>query len=286
MAKKSKGGLAENLFSVAAVLPWWAGVAMAVVAYAVLHRYAVVEVATNTVPGQMGPMVVGQLVKALAAWGQYLVPLLLLAGAAASAIGRHKRQGLVAEVAASADGAALRSMSWRDFELLVGEAFRLRGYTVTETGGGGADGGIDLQLTRGGETFLVQCKQWKAYKVSVNVVRELYGAMAAQGAAGGFVVTSGVFTAEARSFVRGHNIELIDGPALKQMVDAVQKAKNPGVTRPPATAPAAAADPVCPRCGGAMIKRLARQGANAGKAFWGCGAYPQCRGLRAIDCPK
>ena len=74
-------------------------------------------------------------------------------------------------------------MNWRDFELLVGEAFRLRGYTVTETGGGGADGGIDLQLTRGGETFLVQCKQWKAYKVSVNVVRELYGVMAAQAAA-------------------------------------------------------------------------------------------------------
>jgi restriction system protein len=46
-------------------------------------------------------------------------------------------------------------------------------------------------------SFLVQCKQWKAFKVGVQVVRELYGLMAAHGAAGGFVVTSGRFTDEA-----------------------------------------------------------------------------------------
>ena len=285
MARRRKGGLAEDIFSLAAVLPWWAGLVVAIVAYAVLHRFAVAEVSTNVAPGQMGQMVVRQLVKSLATWGQYLVPLLLLAGAAASAIGRRKRQGLVAEVAANADGAALRSMNWRDFELLVGEAFRLRGYTVTETGGGGADGGIDLQLTRGGETFLVQCKQWKAYKVSVNVVRELYGVMAAQAAAGGFVVTSGVFTADARSFAQGRNIELIDGTALKKIVDAVQASKKPEVISPSpqATEPTVAVKPACPRCGSAMVKRVAKQGANAGNAFWGCASYPQCRGVRAID---
>lgn len=275
--------MAEDIFSLAAILPWWAGVVMAIVAYAVLHRFAVAEVSTNVAPGQMGQMVVGQLVKSLATWGQYLVPLLLLSGAAASAIGRRKRQGLIAEVAGDTAGTALCTMSWRDFELLVGEAFRMRGYTVTETGGGGADGGIDLQLTRCGETFLVQCKQWKAYKVSVNVVRELYGVMAAQGAAGGFVVTSGVFTADARSFAQGRNIELIDGSALKKMVDDVQTARKPGLTSLPAAEPAVTVEQACPRCGGAMVKRVAKQGANAGKAFWGCTSYPQCRGVRAID---
>lgn len=283
MARRNKGGLAKDVFSLAAVLPWWVGVVIAIVTYAVLHRFAVAEVVTNVALGQMGQMVVGILVKALATWGQYLVPLLLLAGAVTSAIGRCKRRGLVAEVAASADGAALRSMSWRDFELLVGESFRLLGYTVTETGGGGPDGGIDLKLTRDTETFLVQCKQWKAYKVSVNVVRELYGVMAAQGVAGGFVVTSGVFTADARSFVQGRNIELIDGPALKKMIDAVKQSKKRWVASTPVTEPIAAVEPVCPRCGGAMVKRVAKQGANAGKAFWGCTSYPQCRGGRALD---
>jgi restriction system protein len=40
-------------------------------------------------------------------------------------------------------------MTWREFEALVGEYFRLRGFAVTETGGGGADGGVDLMLTKG-----------------------------------------------------------------------------------------------------------------------------------------
>jgi len=283
MTRRSKSGLAEALFRLAEILPWWLGVVMAIVSYAVLHRFAVAEAMTNIVPGQAGQMVVKQLVKWFATFGQYFVPLILLAGATVSAIGRRKREGLVAEVATSADGSALRSMSWRDFELTVGEAFRMRGYGVAEMGGNGPDGGIDLKLTRGGETFLVQCKQWKAYKVSVNIVRELYGVMAAKGAAGGFVVTSGVFTADARAFVQGRNIELIDGPALKKMIDAVQRSKSSDINRAPTANTAPAAEPVCPRCGGVMVKRIAKQGANAGNAFWGCVSYPKCRGVRTIE---
>lgn len=212
--RKDKDGLTGVLFDLAAAPPWWVGVALAVLAYVVLHRYAIATGSPPVVPGQMGKVVVWQMLKAAATVGQYVVPLLLLAGAVASAIGRRKRQALIADVAGDPAGTALRTMSWRDFERVVGEAFRMRGYSVTETGGGGADGGIDLKLTQGGETSLVQCKQWRAYKVPVTIVRELYGVMAAQGAAAGFVVTSGVFTAEARSFAHGRNIELIDGAAL------------------------------------------------------------------------
>jgi restriction system protein len=43
---------------------------------------------------------------------------------------------------------ALNGMTWQQFEQLVGEAFRLQGYTVAEIGGGGADGGVDLVLTQ------------------------------------------------------------------------------------------------------------------------------------------
>lgn len=34
---------------------------------------------------------------------------------------------------------------------------------------------------------------------------------------------------------------------------------------------------VCPRCGAAMVKRVATKGANAGKEFWGCSNFPKCR---------
>jgi restriction system protein len=48
----------------------------------------------------------------------------------------------------------IRNMSWRDFETFVGEVFRRQGYDVQETGGGGADGGIDLILRKGNEIAL------------------------------------------------------------------------------------------------------------------------------------
>lgn len=37
--------------------------------------------------------------------------------------------------------------------------------------------------------------------------------------------------------------------------------------------------PKCPQCGKAMVLRTVRSGKNAGKQFWGCSAYPDCRGL-------
>lgn len=206
-----------------------------------------------------------------------------------SAWQRRQRQTLVAAVSQSNAADALDGMTWQEFELLVGEAFRLQGYTVTETGGGGADGGVDLILAKGGEKFLVQCKQWKAYKVGVDVVRELYGVMAAKGAAGGFVVTSGRFTDDASSFANGRNVKLIDGPKLHGLIRQAQSSKDRAPARSAPSRPAAAATPVeaesaptCPLCSMSMVKRTAKRGANAGGEFWGCTGYPACRGTRQI----
>lgn len=43
------------------------------------------------------------------------------------------------------------------------------------------------------------------------------------------------------------------------------------------------ADPSCPKCGSAMIKRIAKQGANTGNEFWGCSTFPKCRGIAPIN---
>ena len=61
----------------------------------------------------------------------------------------------------------IRSISWQKFEELVGEAYRRKGYRVEESGGGGADGGVDIVLKKNGETLLVQCKHWRQDKVGV-----------------------------------------------------------------------------------------------------------------------
>jgi restriction system protein len=74
-----------------------------------------------------------------------------------------------------------------------------------------------MALARGNERFLVQCKQWRAQSVSVLALRELHAVMAAEGAVGGFAVTLGTFSMDARKFASGRNIELIDGRGLSAL---------------------------------------------------------------------
>ena len=38
-------------------------------------------------------------------------------------------------------------------------------------------------------------------------------------------------------------------------------------------------EPSCPRCSSPMARRLAKNGDNAGKEFWGCTQFPACRGM-------
>ena len=37
--------------------------------------------------------------------------------------------------------------------------------------------------------------------------------------------------------------------------------------------------PTCPQCGKPMVVRTAKSGKNAGIQFWGCTAYPDCKGI-------
>lgn len=40
--------------------------------------------------------------------------------------------------------------------------------------------------------------------------------------------------------------------------------------------------PPCPECDKPMTRRKARTGKNAGKEFWGCTGYPDCKGVREM----
>lgn len=39
----------------------------------------------------------------------------------------------------------------------------------------------------------------------------------------------------------------------------------------------------CPKCGSVMIQRTVKSGQHAGKIFWGCSTFPQCRTIQNID---
>ena len=133
---------------------------------------------------------------------------------------------------------------------------------------------------KGAETFLIQCKQWRATQVGVSVVRELVGVMAARGATGAYVVSIGPFTADARAFAEGRNITLLDANRLLRSTGRPASATPP--TAPVSQARMQAA-PSCPKCGSTMVRRVAKQGANQGRAFFGCSTYPKCSGTRPAD---
>ena len=179
---------------------------------------------------------------------------------------------------------SIAALGWRDFERLVGEAFRRRGYTVEETGLGGADGGIDLVLRRDSKRTLVQCKQWRRDKVPVNVVREMYGLLTHHRADAVRSAARGGFTEDAAKFAEGRPIELIDGGALLGMIREVQ-AKGAAAASPQTRIEPvlnvetshSAAVPNCPKCEAVMVRR---NNARTAEAFWGCSTFPVCRGTR------
>lgn len=39
----------------------------------------------------------------------------------------------------------------------------------------------------------------------------------------------------------------------------------------------------CPRCGGDLVLKTAKKGANAGNRFWGCANFPKCRYIKMLD---
>jgi restriction system protein len=147
---------------------------------------------------------------ALVRAGQFLGLMLLGVSAVYAFFQFHK--GKLLERQTGLD--SVRELSWRQFESLVSEAFRRKGFLLLDNIEDGPDGGVDLRVRKNGQVVFVQCKHWKARSVGVKVVRELYAVMAAKNVKHGVVVTYGEFTAEATEFGKANSVELIDGSKL------------------------------------------------------------------------
>jgi restriction system protein len=246
---RRRNSLAEDFMDVVSRLPWWAAVLLAIASYVILGALAGGLTAPLRGPQDPASLVFRTAFLAAAWAGSYLVPMLCIAAALISFLRRRRRSKLMSNVLGNEPAAAVAGLSWREFELLVAESFHMQGFTVQENFDAGPDGGVDLVMKKEGEVALVQCKHWKSLKVGVAVVRELFGVMAARGAASGYVVTSGRFTEEAKSFAQGRNVHLIDGPALAAMLRAAQSAAGM-----PKASRAANTEVTCPKCGAAMVK--------------------------------
>jgi restriction system protein len=250
----------ENILTVLAQVPWWISVIIAGVVYVVL-KFVIPSIWAQDPIFKFMALAAGQL-----AW----VAVIFLFPAAVSAI-ESLRKGRLLDQQSGIE--SIRSLSWKEFEEMVAEAYRRQGYAVRENFYAGPDGGIDLTLEKGGEVLLVQCKRWRVYNVGVGVVREILGLITAHRATGGIVVTCGQFTQEAKSFAARNGIELLEGRQLVELLRGVQAHPAPAVGMESLPPPMKA----CPRCGSELVLRTARRGQRAGGKFWGCSSYSRCK---------
>ena len=283
MARKNEGLLFEL-----SLLPWWVSATIAAVAF-VVYVFPSVSIKSPlwafAVPLQSKATYFGIAVAAV-----FLLPTVV------SYAERIRKKRLLDR---QQNLESIRDLSWRQFEELVAEAFRRDGYAVIENTHAGADGGVDIRLRKGGESYLVQCKNWRKQRIGVATVREMFGVLVAESAREVFVVCSGTFTADAARFAKGKPINLVDGDKLMEMVARVRRDDANGVHaahassghQEPLDANARRHEPggpesmhpdppSCPRCGGNLVVRTARKGKNAGRRFWGCETFPKCRFVR------
>ncbi|MCK9504419.1 MAG: restriction endonuclease [Porticoccaceae bacterium] len=277
MARRTS--IVKELLNTSSKLPWWVGVVLAVFSYFFLDYFSGQKTVSPAGKQVIEPdFILGIIGSTFASILKYILPVVFLAGSALSAIASAKRKRLYGKVQGNTNIQTLRGLSWQQFELLVGEYFKRQGFSVKQDAQAGPDGGVDVTVYKDKEKYLVQCKQWRAVQVGLPVVRELLGAISVQGAAGGFVVTSGGFTKPAKDFANGTNIKLIDGAMLLSKIGdyvaEVDSNQVPDIVE--------IRTPSCPVCGSEMVKRTARTGANTGNVFWGCSAYPRCRGAQAF----
>jgi len=183
----------------------------------------------------------------------------------------------------------LLSLSWEEFEALLREAFEREGFRVFERSQGttGVAAGLaDVVLERGGKRWFVSAKHWRERLVPGQAVQELYGAMVAGGASGGYVVTHGLYGPAAKVLAGERRVELIDGARLVKMIEPVREAPSDITRRRLDRARQAETtgrrQVPCPLCGRPMQRRLDRFGPRAGQSFFACSDNPRCKGTREI----
>jgi restriction system protein len=261
-----------GVLDVAASLPWQIGGGLALLTYWVLH-----DLSASMTLGKGADML-------LAGLPQYLIPGLLVIVALVSFVCGRQRSERSIEAVSSPTADALARMSVHDFEKLVAEGFRREGFLVVERTGTQHLGCVDLELFMGRDRYLVQCRGWKETAVDVQTVRELYAAISAERAVGGFIVSSGKFTDEARKIALGRSIRVVPADSLRRLIKKVTASSTGEITISPVFSRRRhdPAPPACPKCGKVMMPRTKKQGGAVVQVDWGCTGFPACQGNREI----
>ncbi len=117
--------------------------------------------------------------------------------------------------------AQINAMPWREFSAALAQAMVRDGFEVRRLDLASAD----FELIKGGRTLLLSGKRWKAARLGLEVLQSLEVARNTRDASSCICVTIGEVTDKARSFAAEHQIRVIQGTELAQLLRPVLTGK-------------------------------------------------------------
>jgi restriction system protein len=116
----------------------------------------------------------------------------------------------------------ITSMPWREFSAALEQALAREGFEATRLDLPAAD----FELSKGGRTVLLSGKRWKAARLGLEVFQALETTRSARDATSCICVTTGEVTDKALAFATLHQIRVIQGTELAQLLRPVLVARR------------------------------------------------------------
>ena len=206
-----------NVFDFLAQIPWWVSVTLSASFY-LFFQYAIPyfenqSSIVNDLHVSIGPVLAP------------VVALALLAPVSFSFLKssrRRKLHDLREEIK------SIQDLSWPQFKELVAKAYNHAGYSILESDPFVSDPSVDFVMRKSANLFLLQSRYWRNRKLGLREVKNLSSLMHDKQASGVFLLTTGIFSNEARRYAVGRPINLIDGIKLVKLLDTVKNEFPPG----------------------------------------------------------
>lgn len=197
-----------NFFDFLAQIPWWVCVTLSASFYLLL-QYVIPYFENQSA-------LINEVHVSLAPVFAPVVALALLAPVTFSFLKSNRKRKLheLREEIKS-----IQELSWQQFREQVAEAYRHEGYMVLDNGPFSSDPSVDLVLRKSANLYLLQSRYWRNRKLGLREVKNLFSLMHEKQASGIFLLTTGVFTKEARRYSVGRPINLIDGIQIVDLLD-------------------------------------------------------------------
>jgi restriction system protein len=204
-----------NIVDFLAQIPWWISVTLSTSLY-VLLKFVVPYVETQST-------LVNETHISL---GPFLAPVVALAflSPITFSLLKSSRKKKLHELRDEIQ--SIQNLAWPQFKERVAEAYRRNGYNIMENSAFTADPSVDLVMRKSANLYLVQCRYWQNRKLGLREVKNLFSLMHEKQASGVYLLTTGIFTYEARHYALGRPINLLDGIGLVELLGKVDS--SPG----------------------------------------------------------